>query len=73
MQSAAAEIVQQFYQQFSGDDTVLILMVADPDALASATAVKRLLWRKVSAVDLVSVSIIERTDNLTMVKRLKTI
>ncbi len=71
MQSAAAEIVQQFYQQFSGDDTVMILMVADPDALASATAVKRLLWRKVSAVDLVSVSIIERTDNLTMVKRLK--
>ncbi len=49
----------------------MILMVADPDALASATAVKRLLWRKVAAVDLVSVSVIERTDNLGMVERLK--
>lgn len=71
MQSTAAEIVQRFYQQFSGDDIVMILMVADPDALASATAVKRLLWRKVAAVDLVSVSVIERTDNLGMVERLK--
>lgn len=71
MQPATSETVKRFYQQFSGDDTVMILMVADPDALASATAVKRLLWRKVAVVDLVSVSVIERTDNLGMVERLK--
>lgn len=71
MQPAAAEKVRQFYQQFSSDDSVMILMVADPDALASATAVKRLLWRKVAIVDLVTVSIIERSDNLDMVERLK--
>jgi len=71
MQPAKSETVRRFYQQFSGDDTVMILMVADPDALASATAVKRLLWRKVAAVDPVTVSTMERSDNLSMVERLK--
>jgi len=71
MQPATSETVRRFYQQFSGDDTVMILMVADPDALASATAVKRLLWRKVAAVDPVTVSTMERSDNLSMVERLK--
>ena len=38
------------YDQFVGDDNVLIVINADPDAIASAMAVKRLLWRKVSSV-----------------------
>ena len=71
MQPATSETVRRFYKQFSGEDTVMIMMVADPDALASATAVKRLLWRKVAVVDLVTVSTMERRDNLSMVQRLK--
>ena len=39
---AAKDRVRQFYSQFTPDDRVLILINADPDAIASAMAVKRL-------------------------------
>ncbi|MFZ7126128.1 MAG: DHH family phosphoesterase [Desulfobacterales bacterium] len=67
MKSQRREKLRNFYQQFSGVDQVLILINADPDAIACAMAVKRLLWRKVAGITVAHVNVIQRPDNLSMV------
>ncbi|VEN72849.1 Phosphoesterase [Candidatus Desulfarcum epimagneticum] len=62
--------LDDFYQLFSWDDHVLILIDADPDALASAMALKRLLWRKTAHVAISNINAIKRPDNLAMVRLL---
>jgi nanoRNase/pAp phosphatase (c-di-AMP/oligoRNAs hydrolase) len=64
------EKLRRFYDQFSGNDHVLVVINADPDAIASAMAVSRLLWRKVANVTISHVNIINRPDNLTMIRLL---
>ena len=49
----------------------LILFVGDPDALASAMALKRILARRVESVGLAMVNEISRPDNLAMVRYLR--
>lgn len=71
MKRSARERLRQFYDRFAGEDTVLMPITADPDAIASAMAVKRLLWRKVSSVTIANTNIIERPDNLAMIRLLK--
>lgn len=66
----ALEKLNKFYSRFSGEDNVLILINADPDSIASAMAVKRLLWRRVAAVTISRINIIKRPDNLAMVRLL---
>ena len=56
---------------FHGEDKVLIIINADPDAISSAVAIKRLLWRKVCQVTVASVNDIKRPDNLQLVETLK--
>jgi nanoRNase/pAp phosphatase (c-di-AMP/oligoRNAs hydrolase) len=68
MTVTARERLRRFYAQFSGDDHVLIPIVADPDAIASAMAVKRLLWRRVAAVTIANVNEVQRTDNLVLIR-----
>ena len=63
----AKDKVRQFYKQFTSEDRVLILINADPDAIASAMAVKRLLWRKVNNITISNINIIDRPDNCAMV------
>jgi nanoRNase/pAp phosphatase (c-di-AMP/oligoRNAs hydrolase) len=58
------EVVQQ-------RDTVGIIIDADPDAMASALALKRLLWRKVKHVYIYHVNRIKRSDNLAFTTLLK--
>ncbi|MBF0451525.1 MAG: DHH family phosphoesterase [Candidatus Magnetomorum sp.] len=58
------------YDLFQKEDHVLILINADPDAIASAMAVKRLLWRHVHTVTISNVNTIVRPDNLAMVRLL---
>ena len=70
MALSAVEKLRRFYEQFAGDDQVLIVINADPDALASAMAVKRLLWRKTAGVAISNINAIKRPDNLTMIERL---
>ena len=70
MTLSAAEKLRRFYDQFSGEDNVLIVINADPDAIASAMAVKRLLWRKVSGVTISNINIIKRPDNIAMIRLL---
>jgi nanoRNase/pAp phosphatase (c-di-AMP/oligoRNAs hydrolase) len=62
------ERLKRFYEQFKSDDRVLIPINADPDAIACAMAVKRLLWRKTAVVCIANVNEIKRPDNLTMIR-----
>jgi nanoRNase/pAp phosphatase (c-di-AMP/oligoRNAs hydrolase) len=70
MGRSAAEKLKRFYKLFSGEDRVLILINADPDAIASAMAVKRLLWRKVAGVTISHINVISRPDNAAMLRLL---
>ena len=70
MKISAAERVRRFYAQFSGGDHVLIMINADPDAIASAMAVKRLLWRKVAHVTISNINVVKRPDNVAMIRLL---
>jgi nanoRNase/pAp phosphatase (c-di-AMP/oligoRNAs hydrolase) len=51
-------------------DSLAILVNADPDALASALALKRLFWRRVRPVQIYRINRIDRADNLAFVKLL---
>jgi nanoRNase/pAp phosphatase (c-di-AMP/oligoRNAs hydrolase) len=62
------ERLRRFYAQFSSEDHVLIPIIADPDAIASAMALKRLLWRRVAGVCIANINLIERTDNLVFIR-----
>ncbi|RJQ84509.1 MAG: phosphoesterase [Desulfobacteraceae bacterium] len=62
------ERLRRFYAQFTSEDHVLIPIVADPDAIASAMTIKRLLWRKVAVVTISNLNLIERTDNLVLIR-----
>ncbi len=64
------ERLQRFYECFKNDDQVLVLINADPDAIASAQAIKRLLWRKTAGVTIASVNAVKRPDNLAMIRLL---
>ena len=50
---------------------MLIAIAADPDAIASAMAVKRLLWRKVAGVTLSHIAAVDRPDNRAMIRLLR--
>jgi len=67
----ARERLQQFWDVFGKEDTVLVAINADPDALASAMAVKRLLRYRVKSVVIAHPNEIRRMNNVTMVQRLK--
>lgn len=62
--------LNQFYDQFTGADHVLIVINADPDAIASAMAVNRLLWRRVTNVTISNINTITRPDNMAMIRLL---
>ena len=71
MSRTIPEKLRRFYDQFSGNDHVLIVINADPDAIASAMAVSRLLWRKVLNVTISHINTINRPDNLAMIRLLR--
>ncbi|MBW1642320.1 MAG: DHH family phosphoesterase [Deltaproteobacteria bacterium] len=70
MTLSASEKLSRLYAQFSSDDHVLVVFNADPDAIASAMAMKRLLWRKVSSISLSNINVVSRPDNVAMIKLL---
>lgn len=65
------EKVREFFQLFSGADEVLVVISADPDAIGSALAVKRLLWRRVNEVTISNVNPVDRPDNLAAIRLLQ--
>jgi len=65
------ERLNYFLKLFNKEDKVLILIWADPDALASALALKRILQHKVEKVDISNVNEIVRLNNKVMIEILK--
>lgn len=64
------QALQKVYQLFHHEDRLLILIDADPDSLASAWALKRLLWRHLSSTTISHIRPITRPQNERMVRLL---
>jgi nanoRNase/pAp phosphatase (c-di-AMP/oligoRNAs hydrolase) len=60
----------RLYQLFSHEDRLLILIDADPDSIASALALKRLLWRRLNTAMIAHIRPITRVQNEMMVQLL---
>lgn len=69
--NSAKDRLNGFYEVLDKDDEVLIVINADPDALAAAMAVKRLLSYRVKNVTIGYPNEIRRLNNLAMVEKLK--
>ena len=67
---SAPEKLRRFYEHFSSNDHVLTLINADPDAIASAMAVSRLLWHRVANMTISNINRVRRPDNLAMIRLL---
>ena len=61
------EKTKRLIELCSGHTKVLVVINADPDAIASAMAIKRMLWRKVAEVVIAHFNPISRPDNLAMI------
>jgi len=64
------KVLQRVYQLFTHEDRLLILIDADPDSLASAWALKRLLVRRLSNITISHIRPITRPQNERMVRLL---
>ncbi len=62
------EKLNHFLSLFDNNSKVLVVINADPDSIASAMAVKRLLWRRVKEVVIAYFNEITRPDNLAMIE-----
>lgn len=63
--------MRQWRQGLNKEHRWCILIVADPDALASALALKRIMQHRVKTVDIVRVNEVTRPDNLAMIRYLR--
>jgi nanoRNase/pAp phosphatase (c-di-AMP/oligoRNAs hydrolase) len=71
VKNTAKDRLQAFRDVFEKEDDVLVVINADPDALATAMAVKRLLRYRVKSVTITHPNEIRRLNNQAMVKRLR--
>ncbi|MDY3810415.1 DHH family phosphoesterase [Desulfovibrio porci] len=62
---------KQWRQNLDKDDRWCVMINADPDALASAMALKRLMLHKVHSVDIMRINEVTRPDNLAMIRYLR--
>ncbi len=69
--NTARDRLQAFWDVFEKEDQVLVIINADPDALAFALAIKRLLRYRVKCVTIAHPNEIRRLNNVAMVERLK--
>ena len=69
--NTAKERLRQFWDVFQKDDDVLVVINADPDALACAMAVKRLLRYRVKSITIGYPNEIRRISNIAMMDLLK--
>jgi nanoRNase/pAp phosphatase (c-di-AMP/oligoRNAs hydrolase) len=71
MKRSSADRLPEFFKQFSSSDQVLVVISADPDAIACALAVSRLLAGRTAGVTIANVNQVNRPDNLAMIRLLK--
>jgi nanoRNase/pAp phosphatase (c-di-AMP/oligoRNAs hydrolase) len=67
---SVAEKLKRLREIVVPDDALGILIDADPDAIASAMALKRIFWRKARRVSIYHINTIQRPDNLAMIELL---
>ena len=67
---STADKCKRLQETAGSEDTLAILIHADPDSMASALALKRFFWRKVKRVNIVRINKIDRADNLAFVRLL---
>lgn len=63
-------LLQKWRAGLCKDDRWCILINADPDALASALALKRIMVHKVHCIDIARINEVTRPDNLAMIRYL---
>lgn len=68
--TSQTERCHKLLETVSFDDSLGIVINADPDAMSSALALKRLFWRKLRKVEILHVNAIDRPDNLAMIRLL---
>jgi nanoRNase/pAp phosphatase (c-di-AMP/oligoRNAs hydrolase) len=68
---SSAKKCSRLLEIVKASDTLGILINADPDSMASAMALKRLLWRKVKHVFIYRINRVKRSDNLAFIALLK--
>jgi nanoRNase/pAp phosphatase (c-di-AMP/oligoRNAs hydrolase) len=68
--SSAKSRLRAFMDLFGHSDNVLVLLYPDPDSMASALAVKRLLWKHVQRVVIAYIGEIQRLENQAMMELL---
>ncbi len=71
VRKSAKDRLEEFLSIFDKEDDVLVCINADPDALACALAIKRLLRYKTKSVVIAHPNEIRRLNNVAMVERLK--
>lgn len=69
--TSISDRVKLLMDAVSHDDVLAITISADPDAMASAMALKRLFWRKARKINIYHSNVIKRADNLAMINLLK--
>jgi nanoRNase/pAp phosphatase (c-di-AMP/oligoRNAs hydrolase) len=69
--ASARDRLKSFLDLFSHSDNVLVLLYPDPDSMASALAVKRLLWKQVQRVVIAYIGEIQRLENQAMMELLR--
>ncbi|MBQ3058691.1 MAG: phosphoesterase [Desulfovibrio sp.] len=63
--------MKQWRNSLNRDERWCVLISADPDAMASALALKRLMHGKVRQVDIMRINEVTRPDNLAMIRYLR--
>jgi nanoRNase/pAp phosphatase (c-di-AMP/oligoRNAs hydrolase) len=65
-----SERYERLRQIVGPEDSLAVLISADPDAMASALALKRIFWRRVKRIKIIRINKIQRADNLAFIKLL---
>lgn len=68
---SARDKLKGFLGLFEHSENVLVLLYPDPDSMASALAVKRLLWKHVQRVVIAYIGEIQRLENQAMMELLR--
>lgn len=69
--AAAMREMRVWRRSLTKDQRWCILITADPDALASALALKRIMQARVRGVDIARINEVSRPDNLAMIRYLR--
>ncbi len=63
--------VGQLLESVAPEDSLAILIRADPDAIAGALALRRIFWRRVKQIQIGRINEIKRPDNIALIHSLK--